>query len=299
MAELQCELIASIASACTLGEGPVWDQREQVLWFTDIQERQLLRLEWPSRELTRFDLAERLGSLGLASDPAQLVCAFASGFALFRPMTGELEWLFQTEPEYRGVRMNDGRVDRQGRFWAGSMVEREEGAPPERGSLWRLDGADRTAPAILRSGISISNSTAFAPDGNRMYFADTPSQQIMTFELDPETGNIGTEDVFAQLEGQAFPDGSDVDAAGRLWNAEWGSGRVTAYNPDGSRYAQIDLPVSQATCVAFGGPDFDLLFVTTAREGLSEDRLSREPDAGNVLVYRTSNKGLAAALFRG
>lgn len=299
MDEQHFELIASIPSQCTLGEGAVWDSRAQSLWFTDIQERQLLRLDWPSRELARYDLAERLGSLGLTADPGRLVCAFASGFALYKPESGELRWLFQTEPEYRGVRMNDGRIDRQGRFWAGSMVEREEGAPPERGSLWRVDHANRSTPVVQRSGITISNAICFAPSGERMYFADTPTQQIMAFDLDPLTGKIGEGEVFAQLSGKAYPDGADVDAGGRVWNAEWGSGRVTAYHPDGTMFAQLDLPVTQATCVAFGGPELDLLFVTTAREGLGREKLEQEPDAGNVLVYRTSNKGLAAQIFSG
>lgn len=296
MAGTQFELIAAIPAQCTLGEGPVWDAREQALWFTDIQESQLLRLDWPSQALHRFDLPERLGSLGLTVDPEQLVCAFASGFALYSPTTGKLDWLFRTEPEYRGVRMNDGRVDRQGRFWSGSMVEREKGAPPERGSLWRLDRADRSTPHIVLSGITISNATCFSPAGDRLYFADTPTQEIGVFDLAVD-GTIANRRTFAQLSGEAYPDGADVDADGRVWNAEWGSGRVTAYEPDGSVHAQIDLPVSQSTCLAFGGPDLDLLFVTSASEGLDDDALASEPNAGDVLVYRTGIKGLTAPIF--
>lgn len=290
------ELIAAIPSQCTLGEGPVWDPREQALWFTDIQERQLLRLDWPSQNLARFDLPERLGSLGLTADPAKLVCAFASGFALYWPASGKLEWLHRTEPEYRGVRMNDGRVDRQGRFWAGSMVEREKGAPAERGSLWRLDSADRRIPQAVLSGITISNATCFSPDGHRLYFTDTPSQEIAVFDLGAD-GSVSNRQTFARLSGNAYPDGADVDADGRVWNAEWGSGKVTAYEPDGSIFAQLDLPVSQATCVAFGGPDLDLLFITSAREGLAGDQLANQPHAGDLLIYRGNFRGLPSPLF--
>lgn len=295
---LACEWIATIPTQCVLGEGPVWDERLSALWLTDIQQAQLLRIDWPSQAVARFSLPERLGSLGLTPDPERLVCAFASGFALYRPATGELEWLFRTEPDYRGVRMNDGRVDRQGRFWAGSMVEREAGAPPERGSLWRLDRADRSTPQILLGGISISNSTCFSPAGDRLYFTDTPSQEIASYALDPD-GSIADRQTLARLSGNAYPDGSDVDASGRVWNAEWGSGRVTAYEPGGGVFAQLELPVSQATCVAFGGPDFDLLFVTSAREGLSAAQLSQEPHAGDVLVYRIGVRGLPAQIFEG
>ena len=296
MRQTTFEPVAQIPARCVLGEGPVWDDRLSCLWFTDIEAAQLLRLDWPSRELTRFDLPERLGSLGLAEDPAQLVCAFASGFARYTPATGSCEWLCKTEPDYRGVRMNDGRVDRQGRFWAGSMVEDRKLAPSEKASLYRLDGSAATA---MRSGIAISNAICFAPDGAALYFTDTLTQVIERYPLDLASGNIGEPEIFARLAGNAYPDGADVDAAGRLWNAEWGSGRVTAYNPDGSRFAQIDLPVSQVSCVTFGGPDCELLFVTSARNGLSPEQLASEPDAGDLFVYRPGVKGLPAPVWRG
>lgn len=293
----EIELVAQIPAGCVLGEGPVWDHRESCLWFTDIQSAQLLRLDWPSAQLTRYDLPERLGSLGLTADPAQLVCAFASGYALYTPASGACEWLAKTEPEYRGIRMNDGRTDRQGRFWAGSMVEKRKLAGGASGTLYRLDGPD-AAPAELRGGIAISNAISFAPDGTALYFTDTLTQEILRFPLDPATGALGEPASFAKLSGGAYPDGADVDADGRLWNAEWGSGRVTAYNPDGSHYAQVELPVSQVSCVTFGGAALDLLFVTTAREGLSEEQLAREPQAGDLFVYRTGVRGLPAPVWR-
>jgi len=194
--------------------------------------------------------------------------------------------------------MNDGQMDRQGRFWAGSMVEDHALAPPEKGSLYRLDGRD-AAPAILRDGIVISNAISFSPAGEYLYFADTPNQTILRFALDPSANGLGEPEEFARLSGNAFPDGADVDAQGRLWNAEWGSGRVTARNPDGSTFAQIQLPVSQVTCVAFGGVDLDLLFVTSAREGLSPAQLAREPQAGDLFVYRTGARGLPAPIWCG
>ncbi|WP_086617111.1 SMP-30/gluconolactonase/LRE family protein [Erythrobacter tepidarius] len=290
------ELVKIIPAQCALGEGPVWDHRLGCLWFTDIAAAQLLRLDWPSAALTRFDLPERLGSLGLTDDPAQLICAFASGFALYTPATGACAWLCKTEPDYRGLRMNDGRIDREGRFWAGSMVEDSTLAPPEQATLYRLDGESATA---VRRGIAISNAIAFAPDGTVLYFTDTPTQVIERYQLDPATGALGAAEIFARLTGNAYPDGADVDAAGRLWNAEWGSGRVTAYNSDGSRFVQIELPVSQVSCVTFGGADCNLLFVTTARTGLSDEALAKEPQAGDLFVYRAGVTGLPAPVWRG
>ena len=299
MEELRFEPVTTIPAQCVLGEGPVWDGRIGALWFTDIQQAQLLRLDWPAGTLTRYDLPERLGSLGLTANPARLVCAFASGFAWYDPVKGTRDWIHRTEPEYRGIRMNDGRVDRAGRFWAGSMVENRELAGTRGGTLYRLDRGDGLPPAQMLDGIAISNSTAFSPTGDRLYFTDTPTQEIRAFDLDPLTRAIGPGRSFARLSGAAFPDGSDVDAAGRLWNAEWGSGRVTVYAPDGRIEGQLELPASQVTCVAFGGEALDHLFVTSAREGLSGEQLAGEPHAGDLFVYRINASGLPTPLFLG
>lgn len=299
MTELQFELIATIPSQCELGEGPVWDGRIGALWFTDIQQAQLLRLDWPSRVLTRFALPERLGSLGLTADPARLVCAFASGFAWFEPESGRCSWISRTEPEYQGIRMNDGRVDRAGRFWGGSMVEDAALAAGRGGALYRLDSGAGKGPESLFGGISISNSICFSPSGDQLYFTDTPTREIKVFDCNPATGALGNSCRFAAVDGAGFPDGSDVDAAGRLWNAEWGSGQVTVYQIDGSILAHLAFPVSQVTCVAFGGELLDHLFVTTAYEGLPAEQRSAQPHAGDLFVYRTNARGLPAATFAG
>jgi L-arabinonolactonase len=281
-----------IPSQCVLGEGPVWDDRRLCLWFTDIQQSQLLCWHHGEGRLERIALPERLGSLAITDDPNLLLLALASGFALFAPGSGRLDWLHKVEPHYRGVRLNDGRVDRQGRFWAGSMVEDAANAPSERGTLYRLDPPGTAPPTALRNGISISNSLCFSPDGAHAFFADTPTRRIVRY---PTSGDLGPGALFVQTEVDCWPDGSDIDAAGRLWNAQWGGSQVVAYNPDGEVAGRLALPVSQPTCVAFGGPGLDLLFVTTASEGLTQ---AAEPHAGDVLVYEVGAKGLPAGRFR-
>ena len=281
-----------IPSQCVLAEGPVWDDRAGCLWFTDIQKSELLCWHHDARRLERIALPERLGSLALTDDPDRLLLALANGFALFTPASGHIEWLHRLDLEAQGMRLNDGRVDRQGRFWTGAIVEDDARAPSERGSLYRLDPPGTAPPMPLRDGIGISNSICFSPDGAHAYFADSTKGRILRY---PANGPLGDGELFARTEPGSAPDGSDVDAAGRLWNAEWGGSRVTAYNPDGTVAGRLSLPVCQVTCVAFGGPALDLLFVTSASEGL--DR-SAEPHAGDVLVYEGPFRGLPAGRFR-
>lgn len=284
----------TIDVACTLGEGPVWDDRLQCLWWTDIAEQRLYRWSWNDRTTTRLELPERLGSLGLTSDPEWLVCAFASGFALFNPQTGAHDWLHQTEPHYRGIRMNDGRVDSRGNFWAGSMIEDAALAGDGRGTLYRL--SPNGTVTHHREGIAISNAICFPPHGSSLYFADTPTGEILELPL-RDDGTVGPAAPFASVQLPGHPDGAIIDAEGCLWNAEWGASQLTAYWPDGSIRHQVPLPVSQPTCMAFGGPDQDMLFVTSAREDLDEAVLRQQPDAGKVLVLAQAGRGIPAARF--
>lgn len=283
----KAKLIDVIEVGNTLGEGVVWDPEARVAWWTDIHEKLLYRYAPTARRLTQFKLPERLGSFGLVAGRDDLVCAFESGFACFDPKSLQLQWLHQPRHAAGNVRFNDGRVDRAGRFWAGSMVE---GRGEPSGQLYCLD---RGTLRSHLSGIGISNSLCFSPDGGHLYFADTPQRTIWRFDLERKTGAISGRQIFAVTPEGCYPDGSNIDADGHLWNAQWAGGRVVRYAPDGSISGGIDLPVSQPTCVAFGGDDLDLLFVTTAREQLKPEALAREPQAGNLFIYQLSVRGLA------
>ncbi len=287
------ELVGTIPCQCTLGEGPVWDERLGRLWWTDIQERRLHYWDWEGQESRWFDCPERLGSLGLTDDPDWLVCAFASGFALFQPKDGELRWLARPEEKYRGIRFNDGRVDRQGNFWAGSMVEDESLTNGAKGSLYRLTPRIELTRQI--DGIGIANSIAWSPDGEWMWFADSTEGIIRRYAHDPHSGSLSDHVDCARPPLGHSPDGSDVDAEGSLWNSEWGGACITRYANDEQQ--RIALPVSQPTCIAFGGPAFDHMFVTSAREGLDTEQLNAEPESGNVLILKTAVTGLPAPKY--
>ena len=284
-------LVNTISVANTLGEGVLWDPIDERVWWTDIQERRLFRYDPHKSALQIFELPERLGSFGLIEGSNAIIAAFEPGFAIYHPESGSLDWLVRPEHGAKNVRFNDGRVDRQGRFWAGSMVE-GEGEPT--GKLYCLRGMSLE---VRLTNIAISNSICFSPDGRYLYFADTPQRAILRYDIDPSSGSIGNRKVFARTPPGSFPDGSNVDAQGYLWNAHWGAGRVVRYALDGSVDLEIDIPATQPTCVAFGGANLDMLYVTSAREGLSADALAGQPNAGDVFVYKLNIKGLADARF--
>ena len=277
-----------------LGECVLWDDlRQEVLW-TDLVQSKLYVHRVADRVTRELQLGDLLCSFGLVEGGEHLICAFRTGIAIMEGGSLDTKWLYQL-PIKSGVRLNDGRVDRQGRFWVGSLVEGPTDPIDATGELYSVahDGTVRSH----FDGIHISNSICWSPSGDTMYFTDTPKREIYAFEFDVETGRLGRRSVFAKTPQGAFPDGSTVDAEGYLWNAEWGSGKVVRYAPDGRIDSEIDLPVSQATCVAFGGEDLSTLFITTAKVGLSEGALRAEPHAGDVFVYQTSVRGIPEARF--
>lgn len=285
-------LIESLKVKNTLGEGIIWDAASTCIWWTDIDGSMLYRYQPVDKQLDHWTTPERLGCFALVSDSDFLICGFASGFAYFNPHNGELQWLQKIEQDNPGTRLNDGRADRQGRFWAGSMVESGDlGA----GALYCLNQQLQVASKV--SGLSIANGLCWSPDSRVMYHTDTPSQSINRYDFDPLTGAISNQSGLVRTEPGCFPDGSTVDAQGYIWNAQWGASQVVRYSPDGEIDFILPLPVSQPTCVAFGGPQLDRLFITSATQGLDKQALLAQPEAGNVFVFQTNITGTPDSRF--
>jgi sugar lactone lactonase YvrE len=278
----------------TLGEGILWDSRRQVLWWTDIQERRLHRYDWTHGTMQILGTPERVGSFGLVEASEMLITAFASGIALYDARQQSVAWLSRPEALNPGIRFNDGRVDRRGRFWSGTMVEGEPLVAS--GGLYSID-ATGEARCHVR-GVRISNGLCVSPDGTRLYFADSPTRRITVYELIEPEGLLGAPRLFAQTPEGAFPDGAAIDVDGCMWSAHWGAGRVVRYTPDGRIDRILEVPTCQPTCVCFGGPDLDVLCVTTAREGLDGSTLHAEPHAGGVFLYRPGVQGLPEPEYR-
>jgi len=275
-----------------LGECPLWDEAAQALWWIDIRRPALRRLEYASERIDTWAMPDLVGSIALCDD-GRLLVALPERIAEFDPRTGVLGATV-AEPPTRipGHRFNDGRCDRQGRWWIGTMHNVTRA--PE-GVLYRLD-ADGHLSA-QHSGICIPNSLAWSPDGRTMYFADSLRYTIFAYDYDTSTGEMSGEREFATSTSPAFADGSTVDAEGYLWNAEFNGARVVRYAPDGSVDRVIAVPTRRPTCCAFGGPNYDILYVTTTSQQMSVDELAREPLAGSLLAMDAGVRGLPEPRF--
>lgn len=289
------ELIDVVNVNNTLGECVLWNDRQQTIWWTDIQESKLFQYDYLQRKLTVYPVPERLASFGFTEDEDTLICAFASGFALYSPTTTQIEWLAKPETHLPFNRFNDGRVDRQGRFWAGTMTEQDSQGADAQGSLYCL--TQRECQKIF-TGLGIPNSLCWSPDGSKLYFADSTSHAIQVYEFDQLKGRPTNPVLYTKTTPPLAPDGSTVDAEGCLWNAQWQGAKVIRYNKDGTPLDELQLPASQPTCVAFGGVGMNLLFVSTASVGLTGNQLEQEPQAGNLFIYQTPYSGLIEPRFR-
>lgn len=275
-----------------LGESCVWSTREQALYWVDIRQPALRRLNYSDGRIDTFDMPELTGAVCLREGGGVMV-AMQDSIAHFDPATSSLERVARAPDTFPNIRFNDSRVDPQGRFWAGTMDDVARG---EVGTLYRLDSGHRMT-AVLHP-IVISNSLAFSPDSRTMYFSDTVSREIWAYDYDPVAGMPSNRRVFATVPAPATPDGSTVDAEGYLWNAEYDGARVVRYAPDGQVDRVIPMPVQRPTCCTFGGPDLTTLFVTTAGQRLNAAERAAQPMAGGLLSLEVGIKGVADPAYR-
>ncbi|MBO9641711.1 MAG: SMP-30/gluconolactonase/LRE family protein [Pseudacidovorax sp.] len=274
-----------------LGESPVWDERRQCLYWVDIRRPAIRRLVLATGQVDTWAMPEVVGCIAL-TDEGRLLVALPQFIALFDEVTGGLEPFARVPEALPGHRFNDGRCDRQGRFWVGTMHNLTRA--PE-GVLYRLEGRGALVP--VKGGICIPNSLAFSPDGRTMYFADSPRYSLFAYDYATETGEMGAERLFMATEPPGFPDGSTVDAEGFVWNAEFEAARVVRYAPDGRIDRIVPMPVRRPTCCAFGGPDLATLYVTTASQKMTPEELVAEPLAGALLALDVGVRGLPEPRF--
>ncbi|MBL8582354.1 MAG: SMP-30/gluconolactonase/LRE family protein [Rhizobiaceae bacterium] len=287
------------------GETPLWSVEEKAIYWIDVVRPRIHRFEPATGKMETMDLNETIGSIGLRG-PRKLVAAMRTGFYLVDFDSRALEHLFDPEPGLPDNTLNDGRVDRRGRFWSGSGwygtddVESESTRLPTEptAALYRL-GADRQVHRML-DGLSETNTLAWSPDNKTMYVGDSGPGVIYAFDYDIDNGAISNRREFARTkQGDMFHDGSAIDSEGYLWSAIWNGWRIRRYAPDGSIDREIELPVQRPTACCFGGPDLSTLFVTTATWTLSDEAIGAQPLAGSLLCFETGIRGMSEACYKG
>jgi L-arabinonolactonase len=279
------------------GEGVFWSAEHALLYWTDIHGEQVSTYAPQSDSIRSYPTPGRVCCFAARKNrPAnEVVAAFADGFAFLDLATGKRMPIASFEPEKPTTRLNDGRTDSKGRFIAGGMDEK---ALAPISSVWRLD-PDLTLTRLF-DGVACANSTCFSPDGRTMYFADSPTREIVGFTYDPDKGTLGGKRILATLPpGTGVPDGSCVDSEGYIWNAVWEGHRVERRAPNGQLDRVIDVPVKKPTCCAFGGADLGTLYITTSRLAETNEALAREPLAGGLFMARPGIRGIADPPFAG
>lgn len=283
-------------SAAVLGEGPLWDEKRGVLWWVDIVGGQVHKFNPGTKQDEVFSVGTPVGAVAL-DEEVGLMLAVKDGFARYDTETCIFEMLATVGHTNKSIRFNDGKCDPVGRFWAGTLAE---DGTPDAGRLFCLEH-DLSVTEKL-SGVGISNGIGWNANEDTMYYIDSRSQQVVAFEYDKESGTITHPHTIVTIdEAEGTPDGMCVDFEGMVWVALWGGGKVVRINPDnGERLAEVQIPgVTHVTSCTFGGEDMNILFMTTAREGLTENELEMQPLAGSLFAIETDTTGRFAYTYKG
>lgn len=275
-----------------IGESPTWSHAERVLYWIDVKEPALHRYDPRDGACRSWPVASDLGAFALLDHNAALL-ALRCGIHRLDLATGAIELLAPPPFDPQLFRFNEGHCDDSGRFWVGVMFDPIDGSPaPQHAALHSFTLSD----GLRREGdeAELHNGMALSADGRRFFLAHSNVGSIYVFDFDAETGLLGSRELFAQVPAAAgLPDGPAIDAEGGYWCAMHGGGRLRRYRPDGQFDREIRLPVSQPTMCAFAGDDLDVLYVTSASDGLDTDQLRNEPLAGALLRLRPGVKGIA------
>lgn len=292
---LRAELL--VDARAMIGEGPVWDGASRRLLWVDIPEGIVHSLDPATGASERRLVGQPVGSVAIRRDGG-LVAALKDGFGLFSARGQGADEIVEVETTLAGNRMNDGKCDCRGRFWAGTMATDHT---PGAGTLYRLEHRGEgyaVSPAL--AGITVANGIDWSPDNRLMYYIDSPTQRIDVFDFDAERGTLSNRRPLVEIPpSDGLPDGMTVDAEGHLWVALFRGGKIRRYGPDGRAGMEIDLRVTLVTSCAFGGPDLATLYITTARHRLTAAEAAEQSTAGGLFACRPGPVGRLPFLFAG
>jgi len=275
-----------------LGEVPIWSARDQALYWIDAFKPALHRFDPVTGQVQSWTPPVKLGSFALRANGGFLL-ASRGGLGDYDPVAGTFTLRHNPEADRPNNLLNDGRCDRRGRFWVGSM---DKMLQQESGRIYRY--APDGSCAVMDDPVYLTNGIAFAPDDRWMYFADSHHKTIYRYDFDLAAGTIANRRPIATITG-GVPDGSCVDAEGFLWNAQFDAGRVVRYAPDGRLDRTLELPVTRPTSCTFGGKDLRTLYITTASFRLKDAEKAAQPHAGGLLAADVGVAGVEEPMFGG
>lgn len=278
-----------------LGEGPVWDSSSKELVWVDIERCKLHIYHFPSGTKSDFQFDSLLSAVVPVDNSNLYLLAFQKGLALFNRGTGEFHYFDNPEKDIPTNRFNDGKCDPQGRFWIGSM---DCGAAPGKGSLYRVDWNQKVTKML--SGVGVSNGLAWDESKSKMYYIDTLTYQVVSFDFDAASGSIGRQQsVIAVPKSHGAPDGMCIDEEAMLWIAHWGGANVSRWDPrNGKLLEKIPVPAPYVTSCCFGNDQLDTLYITSARTGLSDAEVTAYPHSGSVFSLKPGVKGKQSINFK-
>jgi sugar lactone lactonase YvrE len=290
---MKARLLSGSLPACDLGEGPHWHAAEKRLYWVDITRSAIHRFDLARG---RHETCHTPSMVGFAVPETgdALVAGLEDGIYRIAFTTGKAESLVRPNYAHKDNRFNDGKCDRRGRLWAGTMNHVDHQRPS--GALYRFD---KRGLLEREAGMRISNGLGWSPDDRTMYYADTIGRVIWRYDYDIDTGEAANRAVFVSFPDGSRPDGLCVDAAGRVYSAQWPGWRVDIFAPDGKKENEIRLPVPQVSSCAFGGTDLKTLFVTTAAVGLTDAERREAPLSGQVFAVEMQAPGLSETPFAG
>jgi len=285
---------------CRVGESPVWCASEALWYWVDIPEKTIWRLDPASGALARWRCAEMVACIAVRANGG-LIAGMESGiFGLTLNDDGSAAPVRLATPAPAelapGMRFNDGRCDRQGRFWSGTMVMDMAAARPD-GHLYRYTPYQGLSEPVV-SGLLVQNGLAWSPDGATMYLSDShPARQLVwAFDYDTDTGTPRNRRLFVDMNGYpGRPDGAAVDSDGCYWTCGNDEACILRFTPDGKLDRKIGVPMPKPSMCSFGGPGLDTLLVTSIGAGKAEG----DTWAGAVLLLRPGATGVAETLFGG